>query len=232
MISVVIPTLNEAALLPATLRALQANAATHDVVVVDAGSVDATREIAALAGASVLAGARRQRASQMNLGARQSRGEVLLFLHADTRLRPESLSAVERALRRSGVVGGAFARRFDLPSRVVRWSCVLADWRCRLTGWCFGDQALFVRREAFAALGGFREWDLFEDVDFARRLRGRGRTALVGPPIVSSGRRFARGPAWRRVFGDAWLTCRYALGADPQAIAAGLRHARGRAGAP
>lgn len=227
MISVVIPTLNEAALLPATLQAIEANAAPHEVVVVDAGSADATREIATLAGAAVLVSAYGQRASQMNLGARHSRGEVLLFLHADTRLRPDSLVAMERALTRNGVVGGAFARRFDHPSRVVWWSCALADWRGRLTGWFFGDQAIFARREAFAALGGFQEWDVFEDVDFARRLRRLGQTVLLGPPIVSSGRRFARGPAWRRVLGDAWLTCRYALGADPQTVAAELRHARG-----
>ena len=181
MISVVIPTLNEAAFLPATLQALQANAAPHEVVVVDAGSADATREIATLAGVSVLVSTHGQRASQMNLGARHSRGEVLLFLHADTRLRPDSLVAVERALTRSGVVGGAFARRFDLPSRMVRWSCALADWRGRLTGWFFGDQAIFVRREAFAALSGFREWDVFEDVDFARRLRRRWPDGLGGP---------------------------------------------------
>lgn len=227
MISVILPTLNEAALLPATLEALHVNAAPHEVIVVDAGSGDVTREIAAAAGATVLASPRRQRAAQMNCGARQARGEALLFLHADTRLRPDSLAVVERALTRPGVVGGAFARRFDHPSRVVRWSCALADWRGRLTGWFFGDQAMFARREAFATLGGFREWDIFEDVDFARRLRRLGRTVLLGPPIVSSGRRFARGPAWRRVFGDAWLTCRYALGADPQAVAAELRRLRG-----
>ena len=226
MISVIIPTLNEAALLLATLEALHVNAARPEVIVVDAGSEDATREIAAAAGATVLASPRRQRAAQMNFGARQSRGEMLLFLHADTRLRPDSLAALERALTRPGVVGGAFARRFDHPSRAVRWSCVLADWRCRLTGWFFGDQAMFSRREAFAALGGFREWDVFEDIDFARRLRRLGRTVLLGPPILSSGRRFARGPAWRRVLGDAWLTWRYAWGADPQAVAAKLKGLR------
>lgn len=227
MISVIIPTLNEAALLPATLEALRVNAARHEVIVVDAGSGDATCEIAAAAGATVLASPRRQRAAQMNFGARQSRGDALMFLHADTRLRPDSLAAVERALTWPGVVGGGFARRFDHPSRVVRWSCALAGWRCRLTGWFFGDQAMFARREAFTALGGFQEWDVFEDVDFARRLRLRGRTVLLGPPIVSSGRRFARGPAWRRVLGDAWLTWRYACGADPQAVAAELSRLRG-----
>lgn len=227
MISVILPTLNEAALLPATLEALLVNAARHEVIVVDAGSGDTTREIAAAAGATVLASPRRQRAAQMNFGARQARGEAILFLHADTRLRPDSLAAVERALARSGVVGGAFARRFDHPSRVVRWSCALADWRGRLTGWFFGDQAMFARREAFATLGGFREWDIFEDVDFARRLRRAGRTVLLGPPIVSSGRRFAPGPAWRRVLGDAWLTWRYAGGADPQVVAAELKRLRG-----
>jgi cellulose synthase/poly-beta-1,6-N-acetylglucosamine synthase-like glycosyltransferase len=162
----------------------------------------------------------------MNLGARDARGDVLLFLHADTRLRADSLAAIRCALARPDVAGGAFARRFDHPSILLRLSCVVADWRGRLAGWFFGDQAIFARRAAFDQLGGYREWDVFEDLDFARRLRGAGRTVLLRPPILSSGRRFTTGPAWRRVLRDAWLTCRYATGADPQALAAELRRAR------
>jgi rSAM/selenodomain-associated transferase 2 len=225
MISVIIPTANEAGELPATLASLAVGQAQPEVLVVDAGSADGTPELAKAAGARVLSSPRRQRAAQMNLGAAAARGEILLFLHADTWLNANSLAAIERALARPGVVGGAFARRFAHLSRLLRLTCRLADWRGCWPGWFFGDQAIFARRAAFARLGGFREWDAFEDLDFSRRLRRLGWTVLLRPAILSSARRFQGGVA-RRVVRDFWLTCRYLAGADPQALAAELRRPR------
>lgn len=220
MISIVIPTLNEAQHLPAALAAIPAGPPAAEVLVVDGGSDDATTSLAAAAGVRVIQSPRRGRAVQMNLGARHATGACLLFLHADTRLDPTALGALEAALRDPRVVGGAFARRFDCPSRLLRVTCRVASWRGRLLGWFFGDQAMFCRRVDFEAIGGFREWDLFEDLDLARRLKRRGRTVLLEPPVISAGRRFAaRGPL-RTSLADIGLTVRYLCGTDPQRLAA------------
>src|SRR5688500_14604573 len=116
MLSIIIPTVNEAAQLPATLASLQAQTVPHEVIVADAQSTDATRDIAMRAGAAVIESPRRQRAAQMNTGAAAARGDALLFLHADTRLAPGALAKISRALRQPGVVGGGFARRYDSRS--------------------------------------------------------------------------------------------------------------------
>lgn len=206
MISVIIPTLNEAVELPATLAALAANSTPHDVTVVDAGSTDGTRDLAGAAGAAVLTSARRQRAAQMNLGAAHARGDAFLFLHADTRVAPTTLADLAAALADTRVVGGACLRRFDHPSGWLRWCCWFARRRSRWLGWYFGDQAIFARRTAFEQLGGYREWERFEDLDFARRLKRLGQVRLIGPEIVSSGRRFIRRGPWRTTWRDVWLT--------------------------
>jgi len=216
MISVIIPAFNEAAELPATLAALCAQEALLEVIVVDAGSADATAMVAHDAGARVISSARRQRAAQMNLGAAAARGDALLFLHADTRLAPGALRAMEAALRQEDVAGGGFARRYDSPSLFLRVTCALAEVRTRLCGWFLGDQAIFVRRNAFTALGGFRAWDVFEDLDFSRRLARTGRTVTLRPPVVSAARRFTPSGAVRTTWRDVALTLRY-LAATRQA---------------
>ncbi len=114
----------------------------------------------------------------------------MLFLHADTRLAPSALRALQAALRHEEVVGGGFARRYDSASPFLRATCALAEARTRFCGWFLGDQAIFVRRTVFAALGGFSAWDVFEDLDFSRRLARVGRVVTLRPPVVSSARRF------------------------------------------
>jgi hypothetical protein len=215
MISVIVPALNEAALLPATLQALAANSCPHEVLVVDGGSADATVSLAGAAGARVLHSARRQRAAQMNLGAQAARGDTLLFLHADTRLPPRALGDIQTALAEPRTVGGAFLRWFDSPSGLLRWSCRVGHWRARLAGWFLGDQGIFARRQTFRDLAGFHEWDMFEDLDFSRRLKRCGRVAFLETPVVSSGRRFAaRGPL-AVTLRDVWVTCLYLAGRQP-----------------
>jgi len=209
MISVVIPAFNEATELPGTLAALRAQAASHEVIVVDAGSTDSTTPIASASGANVVASHHRQRAAQMNLGASVARGDALLFLHADTRLAPGALSAIETALRIPDVLGGGFARRYASPSLFLQITCALAEARTRLCGWFLGDQAIFVRRAAFTALGGFREWDIFEDLDLSRRLARRGRVVTLRPPVISAARRFTARGAFRTTCRDLALTAMY-----------------------
>ncbi len=120
MISVVIPTWNEAAQLPRTLASIQGQAGECEILVVDARSTDGTEMIARSAGALVIPAERRQRATQMNTGVAAASGDILLFLHADTRLPSGAFGAIERTLRNAKVIGGGFARRYDSPSMLLR----------------------------------------------------------------------------------------------------------------
>jgi len=202
-VTVVIPTWNEAATLPSCVTSIAGEAKHVEIVVVDGGSDDGTPEVASSLGGRVLISPRRQRAAQLNLGGQHARGEVLLFLHADTFLPRGWRQVLERVLRSDPtIVGGAFSRRFDGSSTWLAATCRLADWRGRWLGQFFGDQAMFVRADTFRALGGFRPLDRCEDLDFSLRLREAGRTCLLKPPVVSSARRFApRGPV-RQTFAD------------------------------
>jgi rSAM/selenodomain-associated transferase 2 len=209
MISVVIPTLNEAPQLPAALDHLRRQNEPAEVIVVDGGSTDETTIIARQFGATVIQSPTRQRAFQMNLGASSSRGETLLFLHADTRVPSGALFNITRVLKNSLVVGGGFARLYDSRSLSLKVTCLLAEVRTRMAGWFLGDQAIFVRRETFAALGGYENRDIFEDLDFSRRMARSGRVVTLRPPVLSDARRFAARGAVATTWRDFVLTMRY-----------------------
>ena len=206
MISIIIPTLNEAQNLARCIAAVRRNKSAHEMIVVDGGSEDGTNTTARRAEVELIHSQVRQRAAQMNVGARSAHGQILLFLHADTILTPTSLKNIERALMNQTVGGGAFARRFDSDSKFLQITCLLAEFRNRTIGWHLGDQAHFVRRELFERLGGFRPMDRFEDLDFSRRLRKISRLVTLRPPVLSSARRFVQDGPFKRTFKDLLLT--------------------------
>jgi rSAM/selenodomain-associated transferase 2 len=209
LISIIVPAVNEEATLAATLESVRAATVPLEIIVIDAGSTDATTAISRGADARVIETQRRQRACQLNVGARYAQSGILVFLHADTILPHDGLNAVLKALRNPAVFGGAFTRCYASSSAVLRFTFFLTRLRNHLIGWHLGDQAMFVRRATFFQLGGFREVDQFEDLDFSRRLRRFGRTVTLRECVTSSARRFDRfGPAtttWR----DLMLTRRY-----------------------
>lgn len=197
-LSVVIPTLDESARIGARLAELAATPGVDEVVVVDGGSADATVRLASgHPGVRVLA-APRGRASQQNAGATAARGDVLLFLHADVALPRDAARQVASALRDPAVVAGAF-RTWTVPdagpSRLAPL-LHLADLRSRYSGLPYGDQALFVRREAFRAAGGFPDQPLMEDLELSRRLRRLGRIRVLDARVRVSGRRFLARPVF------------------------------------
>jgi rSAM/selenodomain-associated transferase 2 len=208
-LSVVVPALNEAAGIRAALEALAPlRARGHEVIVVDGGSTDGTREIAAGLCDRVL-GAPRGRALQMNAGARAASGEWLVFLHADTRL-PAEFVIPESSL------WGRFDVRIEGRHpllRVVAWSMNL---RSRLTGIATGDQAMFVRREAFP---GFPEVALMEDVALSRLLKRRGRPTCLREKAATSGRRWESRGVLRTIVLMWSLRLLYFLGASPAYLA-------------
>lgn len=192
-LSVIIPAYEEADTLPDTVKALQADG-IGDIVVVDGSSPDATAEMAESLNCRVFVAEKRGRAQQMNLGAAQSIGEVLLFLHADTIVSNESLHAMQKAMANEpDVVGGGFARQFASSSAFLRSTCRMAAWRNQKYGLFLGDQGIFVRRSTFERLGGFDEsFGTGEDIDFSMRMNRAGRTVMIEPPVISSARRFEK----------------------------------------
>ena len=217
-ISIVVPVLEEAAGIEACLAPLQAMRARGvEVVVVDGGSRDATPSLAAPLADRVLE-APRGRARQMNAGAAAARGDVVVFLHADTLLPSNADTAVHAA-----IADGARWGRFDVAIsgasallRVVAWSMNL---RSRLSGIATGDQAMFVRRDDFEALLGFQEIPLMEDVALSRRLKRLAAPACLRDRVITSGRRWERRGTLRTVFLMWRLRLAYALGADPRTLA-------------
>jgi len=215
-ISVVIPVANEAAALPDCLARISRRAS--EILVVDAASNDQSAALARAAGCQVVPAPQRHRARQMNLGAAQARGRILLFLHADTWLPPDALAKIIDAIDRRRALGGGFARRYRSRSLTLAMTSRLAAIRNRLWGWHLGDQAIFVRRDIFDRLCGYRDIPIFEDLDFSRRLRALGKTVTLTPPAYSSARRFAEKGPLRTTWDDLRLTRRYLSGVDPNEL--------------
>jgi rSAM/selenodomain-associated transferase 2 len=216
-VSVIIPTLNEAGFLTATLRCLRTQK-PYEILVVDGGSTDGTCQEAALA--DRLLHAPRGRAVQMNQGAAAAAGDVLLFLHADCTLQAGALEAAERTLGRARVVGGCFRMHVAAEAWVYRLIDACATARVRLTGLVYGDQGLFVRRDVFARLGGFPALRLMEDIFFSRALRRLGRVIVLSQQIGVSPRRWQRQGILRQTLRNWLLTALAAGGVNPDRLAA------------
>lgn len=218
MISIVIPALDEAENLARVLPALAERCPGAEAIVVDGGSADDTVGVAArFPHVRVMSGPR-GRARQMNAGARAAAGEVLLFLHADTLVPAGAGAAIVGALADPSAVGGRFDIAFDSRRAVMRMVAFFMNHRSRLSRISTGDQALFVRRRVFEAMGGFPEIPLMEDVEFTRRLKRQGRIACLPLRVTTSARKWEReGPT--RTIALMWLLrLLYALGTSPATL--------------
>jgi rSAM/selenodomain-associated transferase 2 len=185
------------------------------VILVDGGSDDATIQVAARFPAVRLLASPRGRARQMNAGARAARGDILLFLHADTWLPEGGLGAVSAALDDTRVVGGRFDVRFDSPRPVLRMIAFFMNLRSRVSGISTGDQAIFVRREVFETMGGYPDMPLMEDIELSRRLKRRGRLAALPSRVTTSARKWEREGALRTMALMWALRFLYMVGVSP-----------------
>ena len=218
-LSIVIPTLNEAASIGSVLARLQdLRRRGAEVIVIDGGSTDGTLEEARLL-ADRAASAPRGRASQMNAGARLARGFVLLFLHADTILPDSADRRIAEALANQACAWGRFDVRIAGRHPMLAVVAVLMNLRSRLTGIATGDQAMFVRREAFEQVGGFPDIPLMEDISLSRSLKHLSRPASLAAKAVTSGRRWEKNGLFRTVLLMWRLRLAYFLGADPAKLA-------------
>jgi rSAM/selenodomain-associated transferase 2 len=225
-LSIIIPALDEAEGIAgclAALRPLRGRGA--EAIVVDGGSADATAAVAAPLADRVIT-APRGRASQMNAGAAAATGETLLFLHADTRLPEGADGLVLDGLAASGREWGRFDVAIEGRSALLPVVAALMNARSRLTGIATGDQAIFVRREAFRSVGGFPPIALMEDVAFSKAMKGRGLPLCLRQKVVTSGRRWEGRGALRTVLLMWRLRLAYFLGADPARLAERYGHER------
>jgi len=217
-ISIVIPTLDEAEQLADTIASCRAGEEC-EVIVADGGSRDATVELAGRLADRVVASAR-GRAVQMNTGAAAASGAVLLFLHADTRLPRGFDRAVRAALADPRVVGGRFDISLQPSTPLIALTAVLISLRSRLSRIATGDQAIFVRRELFTALGGYPEQPLMEDLAFSLAMKRRGSIACLRQRVVSSSRRWRRDGVVRTILLMWSLRFLYFCGVSPQRLRA------------
>ncbi len=197
-VSIIVPTFNEEADIVETIRSLQRLSGEKEIIVVDGGSTDQTVPLASAQNVPVRE-APLGRGLQMHIGALESTGEVLWFLHADTTPPSHALEPIRKSLEAKFTVGGNFGLLFDGPSRAARQLTAIYP-LLRILGLCYGDSGIFVRRDVYYQVGGFHPLPLFEDLDLLRRLRRVGRFVHLDCRIVTSSRRFEQ-----RNFALVWL---------------------------
>jgi rSAM/selenodomain-associated transferase 2 len=217
-LSIIMPVLDEAPHIGAPLQLLQAlRRQGVELVVADGGSRDGTVQLATALADRVLV-APRGRASQMNAGAAACRGQVLLFLHADTRLPDDALPALLRAVD-GGAAWGRFDVRIDGRQPLLRLVERLMNWRSRLSGIATGDQAIFVRRDVFERVGAYPDLPLMEDIALCSALKRIAAPACLRQTVITSARRWEKHGVARTILLMWRLRAAYFLGADPARLA-------------
>ena len=215
-ISIIIPTLNESKNIKATLASTQASR-NVEVIVVDGGSQDNTVDIAKSFGVTVISGYQ-NRASQMNAGAMNATGDILLFLHADTLLPANFDTMIRTALQQPIVVAGAFSLRINAAKaglRLVEWG---VKWRSKCLQMPYGDQGIFLSKEKFNNIGGFPELPIMEDFELIRHLKHLGKITFIPTPVVTSPRRWLKKGILQTTFINQIVIIAYFIGISPKRI--------------
>lgn len=214
VISVIVPVLDEAKILSGALGDLLAQQGLFEVIVVDGGSTDGSRDVARQTPGVRCILSAKGRGAQMNAGAAAAQGDLLLFLHIDTRLPPGAILALAAAAA-AGLQAGAFRHSFAAADWRLRLISAGHNLKCRLTRIYYGDHAIFVRRDVFERVGGFPEVPLLEDVIFCQRLRRVVRPVLLPQVVTTDARRFLQRGVWRTTGRALFILARHALGLTP-----------------
>ena len=212
IISIIIPVLNEAKIIQSILNELQHHAHV-EIIVVDGGSQDNTVAVAIQTGVKVISVPHKGRAVQMNVGANIAGGDILLFLHADTKLPSNFVELVIKTLEPDNVVAGAFELAIDGSAKSLRWIEFLVKVRSRLFSLPYGDQAIFISKRDFINSGGFANLPIMEDFEFIKRI-GKG-IAIAPATVTTSGRRWQKLGVWKTTLINQAIIAGYYLGISP-----------------
>ncbi|NDJ21783.1 glycosyltransferase [Nostoc sp. B(2019)] len=215
-ICIIIPVLNEARNIKEAITTTQPST-NIEVIVVDGGSQDDTVAIAQSLGVKVISSSP-GRAAQMNAGAMAASGEILLFLHADTRLPAGFDAMIRTALQQPRTVAGAFKLRIDAPILSLRWVELGVNWRSRFCQMPYGDQAIFLTKEVFQQVGSFPELPIMEDFELMRRLKYIGKIVIIPVPVVTSARRWLQKGVFKTTLLNQIIIIAYLLGISPKRI--------------
>jgi len=218
-VTVIVPVFNEEAMLPAFLHQTE-NWPVREMIIVDGNSDDQTKSIIVLSPKNLLLVAKKGRGNQMNEGAKAATGDILLFLHADSIFPPDGFSEIENWVKQNpDIVGGAFRLKINSNSRFLKFIAMMANIRSSLFGLPYGDQGIFVRREIFNKMGGYRDLPLMEDVEFIRRLKRGGKIVLLQQAITTSARRWNRQGIFFASIRNIILLMLYLMGVSPKRLA-------------
>jgi rSAM/selenodomain-associated transferase 2 len=216
MISIIIPVLNEAAIIQPILEKLQGNA-NLEIIVIDGGSRDNTAVIAQATGVKTIT-VSGGRSAQMNAGAKIAEGEILLFLHLDTNLPANFVDLITQTLKHPRVIAGAFELAIQGEAKSLRWIEIFVKLRSHLLSLPYGDQAIFITKQAFADIGGFPDLPIMEDFELIQRLKRQGKIAIAPGTVITSGRRWQKLGVWRTTFINQLIIAGYYLGVSPQKL--------------
>ncbi len=216
LISVIIPTLNEAGNIKETIISSQFSN-NVEIIVVDGGSKDETLFIAKSLNVKVLISSL-GRANQMNVGAMAASGEILLFLHADTRLPTNFEEMMRTTLAKPGIVAGAFALRINAPNWGLRLVELGVKWRSHLWQMPYGDQGIFLTKDVFGQVGNFPQIPIMEDFELIRKLKTMGKIYLLPTPVITSPRRWLKKGIIQTTILNQIIVIAYLLGVSPQQI--------------
>ena len=214
LISVIIPVLNEAAIIENTLRQLQDNSQI-EIIVVDGGSSDRTADLAKNMGVTVITLSHLGRAAQMNSGATIAQGEYLLFLHVDTQLPTNYSKLVIETLSQPKVIAGAFELTIGGAAKSLRLVEILVKMRSHFLSLPYGDQAIFLTKKVFTEIGGFSDLPIMEDFELVQRLKRQGKIAIAPAQVITSPRRWQKLGVLQTTIINQLIILGYYLGISP-----------------
>ncbi|AVR45099.1 glycosyltransferase [Christiangramia fulva] len=212
-VSIIIPCLNEAPFLPNTIENCLGLEGDFEIIVIDGGSRDQTETVARSYDNVKFFRSPKGRSLQMNYGAKKAQGSVLLFLHADTLLPADAYLLIKKRLQKKGHIGGSFRLKLDTPHPFLK----LYTWcsRFSLEFFTYGDHGIFIKKEVFEEIGGFREIPLMEDIEIQKRLRKKGKFKKLSKYVITSGRRFEKNGTVKQLIIDVLLVALYNIKVPP-----------------